>query len=258
VSLADGTLDAGTGGCDVYVGGVSMAGMTNDNVNVSAFEGQTALYYAQTMGYRDSRFVTLCRCVCSHVLYYWDPSSGLFVTFENCVFIDNVITCTYTLYLLEKETAYYKAHRTELREKYAGRRVVIADDQILGIYDTDREAIDATTKTRPIGTFMVKDIPLDPEDEIAYFYGPVYSDMENVSPSLPDRIDFEKMLYIGRYLFGVELYELLVRYGILVAAYSEEDVKAEIENAAGISNKLIISDQIWRQEHHSVIINLRN
>jgi hypothetical protein len=32
--------------------------------------------------------------------------------------------------MLEKETAYYQAHRTSLREKYAGKRVVIAGDQI--------------------------------------------------------------------------------------------------------------------------------
>jgi hypothetical protein len=67
--------------------------------------------------------------------------------------------------MLEREQAYYKAHRSELRKRYAGKRVVIADDQVLGVYDSDREAINATTKTRQMGTFMVKYIPVDPEDE---------------------------------------------------------------------------------------------
>jgi hypothetical protein len=67
--------------------------------------------------------------------------------------------------MLEKETAYYQAHRTRLREKYAGKRVVIADDQILGVYDTDREALQETVKTRPRGSFMVKYIPIDPGKE---------------------------------------------------------------------------------------------
>jgi hypothetical protein len=70
--------------------------------------------------------------------------------------------------MLERETAYYEIHRTVLREKYAGKRVVIADDQILGIYDSDREALSVTSKTRPIGTFMVKYIPNDPDDEFLF------------------------------------------------------------------------------------------
>jgi hypothetical protein len=46
-----------------------------------------------------------------------------------------------------------------------GKRVVIADDQVLGVYDTDREALQETVKTRPCGSFMVKYIPIDPGKE---------------------------------------------------------------------------------------------
>jgi hypothetical protein len=67
---------------------------------------------------------------------------------------------------LETEQAFYEAHRDELRAKYAGKRVVIADNAILGIYKTDREALQETVKTRPRGSFMVKYIPLDPKDEV--------------------------------------------------------------------------------------------
>jgi hypothetical protein len=67
--------------------------------------------------------------------------------------------------MLEKEQAFYKAHRTELRSKYLGKRVVIADDQVLGVYDTDREALQETIKVRPRGTFMVKFIPVDSKKE---------------------------------------------------------------------------------------------
>ena len=68
--------------------------------------------------------------------------------------------------MLEKETTYYKAHRTELRTKYAGKRVVIANDTIPGIYDSDREAMRETVKTVPRGSFMVKFIPVDPREEV--------------------------------------------------------------------------------------------
>lgn len=72
--------------------------------------------------------------------------------------------------MFEKEQAFYKVHRDELRQKYLGKRVVIADDQILGVYDSDREAMRETVKTRPRGTFMVKYIPVDPKKEIIRFY----------------------------------------------------------------------------------------
>jgi hypothetical protein len=68
--------------------------------------------------------------------------------------------------MLEKETAYYEAHRAELRAKYAGKRVVIAKDKILGIYDSDREAMRETVKILPRGSFMVKFIPVDPRKEV--------------------------------------------------------------------------------------------
>ena len=66
---------------------------------------------------------------------------------------------------LEKEQAYYQANRAELRSKYAGKRVVIANNRILGVYDSDREAMRETVKTIPRGTFMVKYIPENPQKE---------------------------------------------------------------------------------------------
>ena len=66
---------------------------------------------------------------------------------------------------LEKEQAFYEANKDELRSKYAGKRVVIATNKVLGIYNTDREAIQETTKVMPRGSFMVKYIPIDPKKE---------------------------------------------------------------------------------------------
>ena len=66
---------------------------------------------------------------------------------------------------LEKEQAYYEANRDDLRSKYAGKRVVIANDKILGVYDSDREALRETAKSMPRGSFMVKFIPINPQKE---------------------------------------------------------------------------------------------
>jgi len=67
---------------------------------------------------------------------------------------------------LEKEQAFYEANKAELRLKYAGKRIVIASDKILGVYNSDREAMRETIKTIPRGSFMVKYIPENPKKEI--------------------------------------------------------------------------------------------
>ena len=75
--------------------------------------------------------------------------------------------------MLEKEQKYYTEHRDELRGKYLGKRIIIKEDQILGVYDDDMEALDAMAAAghKP-GTFMVKYIPVDPEDETLRIYSP--------------------------------------------------------------------------------------
>lgn len=56
---------------------------------------------------------------------------------------------------LEAEYEYYLAHKDELLRQYEGRLVVIKGEEVLGVYDDDMEAIEATTKTHRLGTFMV-------------------------------------------------------------------------------------------------------
>jgi hypothetical protein len=67
--------------------------------------------------------------------------------------------------MFEEENSFYEENRETLREKYLGKRVVIVKDKILGIYDTDSEAITETSKTMKLGTFCVKHIPVDPAEE---------------------------------------------------------------------------------------------
>ena len=57
---------------------------------------------------------------------------------------------------LEKEFRFFLSHQAELVEKYKGKFVVIADENVLGAYDTEIEAVREVTKTRPLGTFLVQ------------------------------------------------------------------------------------------------------
>ena len=67
--------------------------------------------------------------------------------------------------MFEAENKFYQENRDALREKYLGKRVVIVKDQILGIYDSDSEAIAETSKTMELGTYCIKYIPIDPAEE---------------------------------------------------------------------------------------------
>jgi hypothetical protein len=67
--------------------------------------------------------------------------------------------------MFEVENKFYEENREALRKKYLGKRVVIVKDRILGAYYTDSEAIDETSKTMELGTFCIKYVPVNPEEE---------------------------------------------------------------------------------------------
>lgn len=57
---------------------------------------------------------------------------------------------------LENEFNYYLGHQDELVKQYNGKFLVIKADKILGAYDTELEAIEQTSKTVKLGTFLIQ------------------------------------------------------------------------------------------------------
>ena len=57
---------------------------------------------------------------------------------------------------LEKEFQYYLQNQDKLVAMYNGRYIVIKNDEILGDYDTEIEAIRETSKKYELGTFLVQ------------------------------------------------------------------------------------------------------
>ncbi len=57
---------------------------------------------------------------------------------------------------LEKEFKYYIDNQDKLVEKYEGKFVVIKDNKVIGVYDSELEAINQTTKKHKLGTFLVQ------------------------------------------------------------------------------------------------------
>ena len=68
--------------------------------------------------------------------------------------------------MYEREFAFYKANKLDIREKYLGKEIVITGDEIIGAYDDVGEAYRETIKTLPLGTFMIHKVPVNIEDEI--------------------------------------------------------------------------------------------
>ena len=57
---------------------------------------------------------------------------------------------------LKKEFKYYLAHQDELVKEYNGKILVIKGQEVIGVYDTELEAITETQKNYKLGTFLVQ------------------------------------------------------------------------------------------------------
>ena len=57
---------------------------------------------------------------------------------------------------LQKEFEYFLAHRQEFAQKYTGKVLVIKDQTVIGVFDSELEAIQETSKTHELGTFLVQ------------------------------------------------------------------------------------------------------
>ena len=57
---------------------------------------------------------------------------------------------------LMEEFKYYLEHQSELVEKYNGKFVVVKDHEVIGVFDSELEAIRETSKNHELGTFLVQ------------------------------------------------------------------------------------------------------
>lgn len=57
---------------------------------------------------------------------------------------------------LEKEFNYYLENQDELVKKYNGKFIAIKDCKVIGVYDSELEAIKQTTENQELGTFLIQ------------------------------------------------------------------------------------------------------
>ena len=57
---------------------------------------------------------------------------------------------------LEKEFKFYVANQRKLVRKHRNKYVVIRNEQVIGVFDDELDAIRETTKKHELGTFLVQ------------------------------------------------------------------------------------------------------
>ncbi len=58
--------------------------------------------------------------------------------------------------LLKREFEHYLKNQDDLVKKYNGKYIVIKDLTVIGVYDDELEAVQETSKTHEMGTFLVQ------------------------------------------------------------------------------------------------------
>lgn len=73
--------------------------------------------------------------------------------------------------VLLREFEYFIAHQDQLAQQYDGRVLVIKDEAVIGVYDTELEAVRKTSEEHELGTFLVQRCAAGPECYTAVFHG---------------------------------------------------------------------------------------
>jgi hypothetical protein len=58
--------------------------------------------------------------------------------------------------MLDKEFKYYQEHQKELVEKYEGKFIVIKNENVIGVFDSELNAYTETKKNHSVGTFLIQ------------------------------------------------------------------------------------------------------
>lgn len=76
---------------------------------------------------------------------------------------------------LKQEFAHYLAHLDEFAKLYRGKFIVIKNCEVIGVYDSEFEAITETAKHNELGTFLVQKCEPDASSELQVYHSRVAS-----------------------------------------------------------------------------------
>lgn len=72
--------------------------------------------------------------------------------------------------MLEKEFEYYLKNQNDLVEKYNNKYIVIIGEKVVGVYNSDAEALLETEKKYQLGTFLIQKCTPGKEDYTQIFH----------------------------------------------------------------------------------------
>ena len=75
---------------------------------------------------------------------------------------------------LEKEFKYFLDHQEELVEQYGGKLIVIKNQEVIGVCQTETEAFTETKKQHELGTFLIQECKLGAEVYTRTFHSRVF------------------------------------------------------------------------------------
>lgn len=75
--------------------------------------------------------------------------------------------------MLEKEFNYFKKHKNELQIKYLNKTIVIKNEEVVGVYPSEAEALQEASKKFELGTFLIQKITAKEKDYIQRFHSRV-------------------------------------------------------------------------------------
>ena len=76
--------------------------------------------------------------------------------------------------MLEKEYEFYKSNQTTFVGKYLKKYIVIKEQAVIGVYETQEAALTETIKDHKIGTFLIQYVAPVGDDTILRFYSRAY------------------------------------------------------------------------------------
>lgn len=75
--------------------------------------------------------------------------------------------------MLKDEFEFYLQNQKQLADKHNGKFLVIKNHKIIGVYDSELEAIQETSKTEKLGTFLVQKCEYDDSSTTQTFHSRV-------------------------------------------------------------------------------------
>lgn len=74
---------------------------------------------------------------------------------------------------LDRAFEFYLENQSELVEKFDGKFIVIKDDEIVGVYDNEIDAVTASTTKYPKGSFLVQHVTQGNDEYTEVFHSRV-------------------------------------------------------------------------------------